>query len=349
MLVSSSALGAEVELTGEILVSVEGYDGHSTVNVSLIDTSLKYLINKTVNSREFVLEGVSINQTYYILLQYKGVNYVQTISVKHPLEKVKFTVFDTTTSDEWIVVDFHHIVIERERDALKVSEFLQYRNIGPKVYNGTEIKIFVPEGYYDLTSEHSCCMRPTEYGLAFSPPSPIKPNSTQYLELSYYLSPRESPFTFSKKNFYNTTSLVVLVSSDLGTEGFTNLEKGDYINLRGKRYASYFLSYAPRGSEIKLIIPEVGQTAPQWLWASVFLTVLLIVGLSVYGIRRSKKLAEDLAAKKKATEEVLQELERDYRAGKLDEIQYLKLKLRYMEKLKKVERKLNEISRRRGP
>ncbi len=340
--------GALAESTAKILVSVEGYDGRSTMNVSLVDPTLRYLMNKTVSSGEFVLEGVSINQTYYILLQYKGVNYVQTVSVRSPLEKVKFTVFDTTTSDEWIVIDFHHIVIEREKDALKISEFLQYRNVGSKVYNGTEIKISMPEGYYNLASEHSCCMRPTDYGLAFTPPSPIKPNSTQYLELSYYISPKESPFTFSKKNFYNTASLVVLVSTDLQTDSFTNLEKGDYVNVGNKRYASFFLSNAPNGSEIELTISGVGQAASQWLWMSVILTVALIIGLSAYGIRGSRRLAEDLTAKKRALEEVLAELERDYRAGKLEEIQYLKLRLRYLEKLKKLERKLGEISRKGG-
>jgi hypothetical protein len=276
-------------------------------------------------------------------LWYKGVDYVQKIDVRRPLENVTFVVFDTTDSDEALRIDFYHIIIERDKEAVRISEFLQYRNVGSKVYNGTEIKISMPADYSDLTGEHDCCMVPTEYGLAFNPPSPIKPNLTQYLEFSYRLTPETSPLTFSKKAFYNISSFVILVAADLRVENFTNLQKGDEIDMEGRRFVPYFKSSIPKDDEIKLVISGVGGGGKQWLWVGALLIILFIGGVVVYGMRSGRKSVEKLLAEKKALEEVLQALESDYGDGKLDELQYLKLKLKYTEKLKRIEKRLNSL------
>ncbi len=99
-----------------------------------------------------------------------------------------------------------------------------------------------------------------------------------------------------------------------------------------------------RDSEFALSITGFAKPSLQWLWVGVGLTVLFIGGSVVYSLKGGSDVPDKLLAEKKAVNRVLQELEKDFTEGKIREIQYLKLKLKFKKKLEKLEKRLRGSS-----
>ncbi len=337
-------VGWSQEGEGTINLLIRGYDNVTPMYVSLLDSSHTYIENRTVNSSTFSFGNVNLGKTYFISLRYKDVGYLEKVQVNEPSNNVTIIVYDTTESDEDIVVDIHHIILNYEQGVINVKEALHYGNRGTKAFNGKEIKVSMPEGYQEFTSEHRCCMTATEYGFAFQVPEPIKPNSMQYLEFTYSISPSSNPYEYTKKNFFESSYTLACVTVSLRVTDFSNLEKGEDMQNGEMRYATFTQPFATRDSEFALSITGFAKPSLQWLWVGVGLTVLFIGGSVVYSLKGGSDVPDKLLAEKKAVNRVLQELEKDFTEGKIREIQYLKLKLKFKKKLEKLEKRLRGSS-----
>ena len=336
------------ESSGELIVVVRGYDEKTPMQVSLLDENLNYLKNLTITASSFNFKNLQLGKTYYVLINYKGIYYHNFILMQRPRENLIFQVYDITDSDESIVVDFHHIIIQYDGASINVAEVMQFRNIGDYVYNGS-LKISMPRGFSEFNSQHACCLTETPYGFDFIVPQPLKPGEQQLLDLTYKIATQQGELTFTKQLFYNTTYVLVAVEKDaISVKTTTRLEPGETVQLDNKMFTTFILLNGSREEELNLVLSPAFFASVNWLWTGTGVMVAIIVGVVVYGLRGSRGSVEELIAKKEATLAVLQQIEKDYQDGAISELEYLKSKVRYKERLARIEKRLERLSAKGG-
>ena len=342
---------AFAQQTGKIDVSVQGYDGSSTMTVSLLDATAHYLENKTVNTASFSFTGVVLNQPHTIVLTYKDIPYTtQVNATQDPQQQVNIRVFERATSDENIMISFHHVAISKGDNSINVTEYIEYVNVGDKVQNGTELKVSMPAGFKNFRSSHSCCMTKADFGFFFTIPDPVFPNGTQVLDLEYEISPDSDQYELSKREYYDTGFAVVtvLAGNDFSAVPGSNrtLFSEGPVEIQGQTYDAYSAAsvYAGEGFAISLTGYK-SATGINIVWVGTGILFALIAGAVVYGLRGNKVSDEKLESEAEALNTVMAELEKDYKEGKISEVDYLKLKLKYKSRLEKVESRLQEVAK----
>lgn len=342
---------AFAQQTGNIDVSIQGYDGNSTMTVSLLDATAHYLENKTVNAASFSFTGVALNQPHTIVLTYKDIPYTtQVNATQDPQQQVNIRVFERATSDENIMISFHHVAISKGDNSINVTEYIEYVNVGDKVQNGTELKVSMPEGFKNFRSSHSCCMTKADFGFFFTIPNPVFPNGTQVLDLEYEISPDSDQYELSKREYYDTGFAVVTILagdafSAVPGSNRTLFSEGP-VPIQGQTYDAYSAAsiYAGEGFAISLTGYK-SATGINIVWVGTGILFALIAGAVVYGFRGNKVSDEKLASEAEALNTVMAELEKDYKEGKISEVDYLKLKLKYKSRLEKIESRLQEVAK----
>ncbi|OHE56350.1 MAG: hypothetical protein A3K61_06345 [Thaumarchaeota archaeon RBG_16_49_8] len=342
---------AFAQQTGKIDVSVQGYDGSSTMTVSLLDATAHYLENKTVNTASFSFTGVVLNQPHTIVLTYKDIPYTtQVNATQDPQQQVNIRVFERATSDENIMISFHHVAISKGDNSINVTEYIEYVNVGDKVQNGTELKVSMPAGFKNFRSSHSCCMTKADFGFFFTIPDPVFPNGTQVLDLEYEISPDSDQYELSKREYYDTGFAVVtvLAGNDFSAVPGSNrtLFSEGPVEIQGQTYDAYSAAsvYAGEGFAISLTGYK-SATGINIVWVGTGILFALITGAVVYGLRGNKVSDEKLESEAEALNTVMAELEKDYKEGKISEVDYLKLKLKYKSRLEKIESRLQEVAK----
>ena len=342
---------AFAQQTGKIDVSVQGYDGSSTMTVSLLDATAHYLENKTVNTASFSFTGVVLNQPHTIVLTYKDIPYTtQVNATQDPQQQVNIRVFERATSDENIMISFHHVAISKGDNSVNVTEYIEYVNVGDKVQNGTELKVSMPAGFKNFRSSHSCCMTKADFGFFFTIPNPVFPNGTQVLDLEYEISPDSDQYELSKREYYDTGFAVVtvLAGNDFSAVPGSNrtLFSEGPVEIQGQTYDAYSAAsvYAGEGFAISLTGYK-SAAGINIVWVGTGILFALIAGAVVYGFRGNKVSVEKLESEAEALNTVMAELEKDYKEGKISEVDYLKLKLKYKSRLEKVESRLQEVAK----
>ena len=342
---------AFAQQTGKIDVSVQGYDGSSTMTASLLDATAHYLENKTVNTASFSFTGVVLNQPHTIVLTYKDIPYTtQVNATQDPQQQVNIRVFERATSDENIMISFHHVAISKGDNSINVTEYIEYVNVGDKVQNGTELKVSMPAGFKNFRSSHSCCMTKADFGFFFTIPEPVFPNGTQVLDLEYEISPDSDQYELSKREYYDTGFAVVtvLAGNDFSAVPGSNrtLFSEGPVEIQGQTYDAYSAAsvYAGEGFAISLTGYK-SAAGINIVWVGTGILFALIAGAVVYGFRGNKVSVEKLESEAEALNTVMAELEKDYKEGKISEVDYLKLKLKYKSRLEKVESRLQEVAK----
>ncbi len=342
---------AFAQQTGKIDVSVQGYDGSSTMTASLLDATAHYLENKTVNTASFSFTSVALNQPHTIVLTYKDIPYTtQVNATQDPQQQVNVRVFERATSDENIMISFHHVAISKGDNSINVTEYIEYVNVGDKVQNGTELKVSMPAGFKNFRSSHSCCMTKADFGFFFTIPNPVFPNETQVLDLEYEISPDSDQYELSKREYYDTGFAVVtvLAGNDFSAVPGSNrtLFSEGPVEIQGQTYDAYSAAsvYAGEGFAISLTGYK-SAAGINIVWVGTGILFALIAGAVVYGFRGNKVSVEKLESEAEALNTVMSELEKDYKEGKISEVDYLKLKLKYKSQLEKVESRLQEATK----
>lgn len=330
---------------GRVDVLVEGYDGSAVMSVHLIDSGFNFVENKTVDTATFSFTNLTLNEQYLILLYYKEIPYTAEVKVNQTSQQVEIRVYEPTVSDEDIVVEFYHVALTRGEDALNVTEFIQFINLGDKVHDGTELKIAMPEGFKNFRSSHSCCVERTDFGFFFTIPEPIMPNETQTIDLRYQLTPDTDEYTFIKRAYYDTAIAIVTVSSDdLEVVSTENLRSEGKIDIEQQAFDAYSVPDVFAGQGFAITVTGYRTAGLNLLWVGTGVLVVLILGAVAYGLRGTRVSPERLKVEEEALTSVLEELERDFSGGKINEVEYLKLKLKYKTRLEKVKSRIKEYS-----
>ena len=152
---NSAILGANFNLTGILDVNVLSIDGSPVSNLSiLLENPLGTIIlNATTdNDGKYSFKYLDQNETYQISLTYEGVQYFKEFSfTNESLAQLNFMVYETTRSDEDIIINVHEVIVQRGAGFFSVSEYLLYQNIGETVFNSSRLNIRLPLEMYGFS------------------------------------------------------------------------------------------------------------------------------------------------------------------------------------------------------
>lgn len=337
--------------SGQIDVHITGYNSSSAITASLLDSNLHFLQNKTVNTPSFSFTGVPPNQPYFIVLYYEGVPYYTQLNATQSLQQlVTIPVYEVTSADENIAIAFHHVAISKgTNNDLNVTEYIQFVNIGNKVQTGIDLKIAMPEGYKNLGSSYIQFLQQADFGYFFKVPNPLFPNGSQTVDLQYQISPSADQYQLAKREYYDTGFAVVTVlsGSDLKVVPNSNqsLASEGPITIQAQTYDAYSATniYAGEGFAITLTGYKPTTAGVNIVWVGTGVLLAVIAGTVVYSFRRNKVSSEQLESESEALSTVMSELEKDFKDGKIEEVEYLKLKLKYKSRLEKVQDRLQQF------
>jgi hypothetical protein len=327
--------------TGGIDINIEGYDGGSPITLSVYD--LNFTIIKEVNfsSSHISLSNLTIGETYYLYLDYKGIQYQSQILLLSSEKNITMKIYEPTSSDEDLVVNLHHIIIINEEGELMVSETLEYKNTGNKMINGSQISVSMPKEYGSFTSGHACCVVRTPYGLILNQPEPLTPNQTFILDLQYTLNPASISYIYAKDIHYNTSYTLIITDPEFfKTDSLSGFEIEKDVELGENKYDVFTRLNMIKGSVFTLNMPQ-DTMSDILLWTGVGALIIVIGASAIYTLKQrgGSDKSPDPIKEKVAINEVLDRIEADYKEGKINEVNYLKTKATFLEKLEKVKEK----------
>jgi hypothetical protein len=334
--------------TGAVDISIDGYDGISNISISLLDSNMRNIQNKTVKTDSISFVDVPLNHMYQVLLHYKGVPYTVSVNATQSQSPVHIQVYDPDVSDDNLIITFHHIAITRAVNSLNITEFIQFTNVGNKVKNGTEIKISMPSDFKNFRSSYSCCVQRTDFGFFFTLPAPLFPNGTQNFDILYEISSDSDQYEFSKRQYYDTAFAVLTVSADdLQVVSTDNLQSEGQIDINQRSFYAYSVPNVFAGDGFSVTVTGYGTTEsgfnPVWMGTAVLMVVIVVA--VVFGFRGKRVTPEKVHAEEDALKSVMAELEKDFTDGKIKEVDYLKMKLKYANRLEKLQLQIHESAK----
>jgi len=374
----------DFDLSGGLEFVVLGLDGQGVegIHVNLVN-NIGYAVGHTVTdtSGSGNFEALNIGDPFAIAFEYAGVPYSEIIEfVNSTTASVELRLLETTTSDERIEANMHHVVVEMEGDHLNVWEGITYRNLGDQIFNNSWLKIWLPPAAEEISSDvMDCCVQTTEEGILIDPMDPIFPNGTYETNVEYKIKAKSSKQVLAARMEYDTPSFLFLIKKMPGVtlESPVGLTFDSERNLAGTDYLIY------RGIDL-----TAGETVSVQFnglvsWTDVLLRNPLIwaggllvapIALLVYffvlkkdgGSKTPKRRPvaplsevpdtprsereespsagessiEDLEAERNALRAVLKKIEEDHRKGEITREAYRSLKSKYRDNLKEIEAEL---------
>ncbi len=329
--------------TGHIDLLVKGHDGHTTLNALLINSSNIIIENVTSNEPSLTFENLPIGTQYLILLNYKGISYPVITLLNQTMREITIQVFELTTSDENIGIDFHHISFTSGDNYLNITEYLQFRNHGDSVINNTDIKIEIPNGFSNFIWDQDCCLEPTDFGIFFSPIKPLQPNDTQTINFKYRLESSINEYSFVKEQYYDTSVVIVTLNPDvLRVISSYNLDSEGLIEIDNSLVDAYSSINVFSGDGFSITVAGHESNGINLLWIGTGILAVFGVGGIVYAFRRSKTSIEQLKSEENTLISELEKIEKDFTSGNMKEIEYLTLKLKNKTALEKVTNRIQE-------
>jgi hypothetical protein len=242
-----------------------------------------------------VFEHLDINDTYYVLMNYRKIPYSFMTKLKEKNHELEIQTIKSTMNDDDFQVEFQHLIIQSDGDEIKVWEVINMQNIGDKIFNTSWLKGWIPANSYDLTHDSmDCCFQIFDTGdFIFDPMSPLFPSDKTRLSLNYKIEALKPKQIIEKRIIYDTNRIIILVEKlpkieiepligvvKLGSEVFGNSE---YIELEGTKLKAGDLIQIRFITKISILefLPNIDQTwnivkliIPFGLFAFVFVTYI---------------------------------------------------------------------------
>jgi 5-hydroxyisourate hydrolase-like protein (transthyretin family) len=235
----------------------------------------------------FHFEGLATDAdlAYMFELEYQGIVYgaQSSFPVGDTILHVVATIHETTSSDDSLVVDRHHMILGFDSDVVTVRELYIFDNAGDRIYvgeEGTTLRFSLPDNAGDLDFgdvEMEASMVATEEGFAST--RRIPPGQTQVL-YSYRVPYVGSPLTLRRTILYPTGNVDLLVPStgvqvdteQLAYDGLTTAGDDTYLHFYAVDLArdttiEIGLSGSPQGAAVPLssaspLLVAVREAAP---------------------------------------------------------------------------------------
>jgi hypothetical protein len=215
-------------LSGTINFSINGIEGSpmEDVEVDLVSKdAFRVGSTQTDSSGSGNFTHLDIDVSYLITFDEAGVPYTEIAEFDNKaLATVEFDVLETTTSDEDVAVNVHHVFLEKEEGYLSVWEGITFKNAGDKIFNNSWLRISIPSVAEDISVDiMDCCLQNAEQGVIVDPMDPIFPDGKFDITLTYKIKLKSKDLIFDKNVDYDTGSLSVFVEDGIS----------DVVNLRG--------------------------------------------------------------------------------------------------------------------
>lgn len=191
----------------------------------------------------FHFEGLDTNaeHSYRFQLDYQDITYSgeSAFSRGETVLPIMATVYETTRSDEAIVVNRHHVITDFAADALVIQEMYVFDNTADRIYVGEEESTLVfslPADATDPTLDDPRLESNTiETDEGFASRLPVAPGQSQVL-FSYTLPYDGRACTLVRKIVYPTTNFDLMIA-DVGVQGES--PQLAYQGLKGGEETSY--------------------------------------------------------------------------------------------------------------
>ncbi|MFC1914067.1 hypothetical protein ACFLXF_02200 [Chloroflexota bacterium] len=147
---------AEGTIDGQVINGTKGGSSVAGVEITLI-TYVNDMISETRaaiadGEGKFQFDNVNMEHTYLVSAKHIGVDYYYPVAFESgsTTTQVEVGVCDVTTSDHAIRAGMAHIVINVEKDSLKITEIYWLVNDGDMTYAGADgVLVFtMPEGAF---------------------------------------------------------------------------------------------------------------------------------------------------------------------------------------------------------
>ena len=335
-------------------VNVLSIDGSPVSNLSiLLENPLGTIIlNATTdNDGKYSFKYLDQNDTYRIFLTYEGVQYFKEFSfTNESLAQLNFMVYETTRSDEDIIINSHQVIVQRGAGFFSVSEYLLYQNIGETVFNSSRLSIRLPLEMYGFSSSiMDCCILVEAGDVEFDPMDPIMPGQQYEMWLEYYIDVDSSEYMFRKTVDYSTQAIHFFVESneDFQAPIASKLENLGLVTIDEKEHTFFFGTDLEAGFNINVNV--AGFSSPSNFITQIggiiliSMTTTFLVSFPIIRGRRARKASvEDLEMKKRAIFRKTVQLDSDYASGDISQKKYDGLKSKYRKRAIRLMQRIDE-------
>lgn len=318
----------------------------------------------TDNAGRFAFVSLPVDSAHYVVTtQYLGVEYMtESVSLQDSstTRDVSLNVYPTTTRDDAIVVDAHHLIIEVKPEMLDVTEILVVHNNGNETFvsasdsaSGTTrgVALSVPPNAIQFQA-----MTPGVEGTTGAPAytRPIPPGPAQIV-YAYSLDRKSIDNVFTTRIAYDTGRVQVLIAPSSLSVTSPNLTNSGVRQMGDKSYLLLSNSNGlQKGGTLEIRFPRLFIWQDMIKWGALGLVVLMVAaGVSVpYFLKRRKPAAAPSHARPARAErekvehqyqDLLQgiaDLDDRYDAGEVDRAAYQRqrseLKGRAVESLRRM-------------
>jgi hypothetical protein len=344
MITNIATSEVDFNLTGILNVNVIHVNGSQVSNlpIKLEKPSGTILVNATTNSNgTYAFEHLGLNDTYWVTLVYDGAAYYKDFSFTNESSaQLNIEVYETTRSDEDIVITAYQVFIGSSENLLSVIEYLTYENVGINVFNNSLLSVWLPQEMHDFSSSiMDCCIQVYEDGALFDPMDPIMPGKQYSMWVTYYLDVVSSDYIFRKKIEYNTEAFHLFIENKEELEEILapGLENQGNVTIADIEHTFFMGSNLEAG--INLAVNLVG-LGPSLDFTNQIVGIILIsmipTFLISYSIIRRKHKGtsvEKLEAKKRVILKKIIQLEAEYESGDISKNKYENLRSKHRKRV----------------
>jgi 5-hydroxyisourate hydrolase-like protein (transthyretin family) len=229
------------------------------------------LVTTTVSDGEgrFRFEDLPTDEdiVYVFELEYQDIFYgaQSSFPAGDTILHVVATIHETTSGDDSIAVERHHLIVDFESDAVVLRELYIFDNASDRIYVGQEgatLRFYLPDGAADLSfgdTETAADVIETSEGFAYTRRLP--PGQTQIL-YSYSVPYDGTELTLRRTILYPTANLDLLVAN-VGVQAETaQLSYSGLTSTGDESYMHFGGTDLPADTTIELRISGGSQGAP---------------------------------------------------------------------------------------
>lgn len=337
-----------------LVVEIAGYEDFELVYEDAADLS---------SQNQIVFKDVPLpaGRVYFASISHNGAIYrseiVEVVSETALLE-LTIPIFDTTTSDEGLIIDRVHLLVDFPTPGFaQIVEIYIMSNLGDATVvsanpGDATVSFPLPEGAESIEFENgSLGQRYLETEDGFGDTVSIPPGSGVYQVLVYYTLPvRRDRINFSQEMDYPVQAVIVMTPAGEAVIKGSTLEDGGVQAIPDGSVQLYTGQSLARGESLDFRLTIESGDNPLANDGTSFLTEGVIIGLGVLGVvifavgvwlilrQRGARLdqGEEISSvddREQILDSIIA-LEDLYQDGEIEEKDYLKKRQEYKEKLK---------------
>ncbi len=278
------------KIEGSVLKANKTLEG---IPVRLLDAGgIEVMDTTTGKSGKYSFNKVNAGKSYFIEATYADVPYTKQVNVS---ESADFAVYESTKDDNIIAVKIDHIVLSKAPTGVKVDEYVEFTNIGDKVFfskDRTWLGISTPQGISRFqTDVMECCLQREKDSAWIDPMKPILPGESYSAQISYILSSDSPAPMFSKGMIYNTSYMSLLSDKNNGFGIESTYAKKEIVPSEGKEFEVLSFMNVPKGqiidTKITGYVPSKAGVGGDFNYLIPVLAVVLIGAVS-YPLLKNK-------------------------------------------------------------